>query len=475
MSRFWFILFFCPCAFSFSKKLSDQELKAQEPSQQSIQKKGEKHSMEPLPDIEKIYSPVHYSLDNGLKVVICENPMASSVAVGVAYNYGSCDDPEHLVGLAHFLEHMMFKGSKKFPKGEFDKRIMQWGGELNAWTWYDQTLYHEVVPAERLEDVLDMEADRMCFLSFDEKEVISERDVVFQERLMRLENSPFGPAWEAYLKGCFWYHPYQVPTIGYPQHIKAYNYDNVREAYNKWYAPNNATLIISGRILDLDTVKKMIKKYFGHLKKKNIPQRQRPVEPNHQGITHHITQENKRNSLILLEWNYACFNHRTAEKPIDYYVAVVLAHMIGAQTKELYKTLVEEKKLALSVECTYQGHLLDPYLFTIHASLPTNGDVKNVESIIHHYLSHLLKEGVNADELYKSKRDLISGIVFAKDGVMNAVDLFAHVSMGWSIEDIDAEAKFLKKVTLEDVNRVLRIILSQKPVCRLDLYPVKVH
>lgn len=443
--------------------------------------------MNALVSVPHIYNPKTFSLDNGLHVVLIPNSFVDSVGVGLAYAYGSADDPLELVGLAHFLEHMMFKGSKKFPKGEFDKKIMQWGGSLNAWTWYDQTVYHEQVPANRLKEILEMEADRMHNLSFDEAEVVSERDVVYQERLMRIDNNPFGQVYEAYLQGCFWYHPYKTPVIGYAHHIHAYNYDNVRKAYETWYAPNNATLIISGKY-DEDDVRSWVGEFFGSIPQKELPKRLRPKEPAHQNIVHHVTQENKRNSLILLEWNYAVGNHRTSLNDSvddahkaheskaacmrDYNALNLLAHMMaGNTTKKLYRLLVEDEKVALHVSTNYMGHLLDPYLFSIQVTTAEKELVARIEDLLSNYIKELIDDGVSEDELHKAKRDLLAHSLFAKDGVMNPIEYFCDVTMGWTIHGLDTAAQKIMDITQEDLARVIKDVFSKKPVCRADLYP----
>eukprot|EP01037_Dinobryon_pediforme_P017333 gene17333-17524_t len=209
-----------------------------------------------------IFNPQVQTLPNGLKVIVVPNDMAPIVNVGVLYMVGTADDPPNLVGISHFLEHMMFKGTNTVPTSEFKKTILTYGGSTNASTSFDYTLYNTEIAKEHLELILKFEADRMVNLAFTEAEVKSEKDVVWEERRMRFDNHPFGQAYEVLLRALSWYHPYGVPPIGYPAHIQNYSYEAVRNHYNTWYAPNNAVLIVAGKTT-LAEVMKLAEKHFG--------------------------------------------------------------------------------------------------------------------------------------------------------------------------------------------------------------------
>ena len=419
-----------------------------------------------------LFKPETAKLDNDLEIVVVTNTLAPTVAVGILYKYGSCDDPADQIGIAHFLEHLMFKGTKKYPIGEFDKIILKLGGRTNAWTSYDQTFYHTQIAQEHMEKIIELEADRMHNLIFDAKEVKSEQQVVMQERLMRLDNHPFGQAYEAQLKSVFWYNPYGTPVIGYPHHINNYDYDSVRKMYEKWYAPNNAVMVIVGNTT-MEKVLPLVKKYFSNLAKKTIPKRVRPQEPDHQGITQSIRQDNPRNSLVIFEWMYASPNHTQGLKQ-HYYPLQVLAHIIGGTyTRHLHKLLVEEKKLALSVDCHYEQATFDPFYFSVGVTLAPGANEKEVRNIIANYLNDLVNKGVNEREFQKAKRDLIFEAMFVRDGNSASLESFAQLAVGFTPDEIDKWSFMIDAVTKEQVNEAARDVLSKKPVAVLELYPPK--
>jgi zinc protease len=323
------------------------------------------------------------NLPNGLQIVVVTNTLAPVVSVGVLYKNGCADDPALSVGLSHFLEHMMFKGTKQVQS--FDRFVMERGGRYNAYTTYDFTYYHTTISKEYLESMIQMEADRMVNLTFTEADVISERDVVQEERRMRMDNHPFGTAMESMLRSNYWHHPYAVPPIGYPHHISSYNYHTVRHHYETYYGPNNAILVVTGDAT-LEDVGPLAEKYFGSLAPKPIPTRVRPVEPNHEGVTVHIEQKNKRNSLVVLGWFYDAPSHRSGETK-HFFPLIVLSHILGGNdTTQFYKHFVEDKKLALSIQSSYDGDsVYDCARFSIWANLSPSNDVNALRDELKQY------------------------------------------------------------------------------------------
>lgn len=424
---------------------------------------------------KNLFNPVTHHLKNGLQVVFVQNSLVSSVAVSVCYKYGTADDSWDLVGMAHYLEHMMFKGSKHFPGDILSKTIMRSGGYVNAWTEWDQTVYHEVVPLELLEFVLKVEADRMHALSFTKKEVESERNVVLQERLMRMDNHPMGKAWEFSLKANFLCHPYQFPPIGYPHHINSYTYETLKKAYDTWYAPNNAVLIISGNF-DQSKTFALIKRFFENIPKKNIPTRLRSKEPNHDGTCVHITQENKRNSLVMLSWDYQAPHHLSNPKDpykTTYYALYLLSQIIaGDQTKELHRILVDEKKLAIDVTCSYEGNHLDPMVFSINITAPNQKNIAEIEKTLNQYIQKIT-QNITDDDLYKAKRGVLGSLVFQGDNVMDAVMHFSQMTLGWNEEDLDKTIEHIKRIKTSDVLKVAKMVLLHNPSCKMTIYPSK--
>jgi len=418
-----------------------------------------------------IFNPQVQTLSNGLQIVVVRNDIAPIVSVGVLYKVGTADDPVDRVGISHFLEHMMFKGTKSVPTAEFKKTILTYGGSTNASTSFDYTLYETEIAKDHLELMIKLEADRMENLAFSEEEVTSERDVVLEERRMRLENHPFGQAYEVLLKALSWYHPYGVPPIGYPMHIKNYTYEAVRSHYNTWYAPNNAVLIVAGNTT-LEEVLKLAERYFGSIPSKKIPDRVRVNEPPHLGITQHIEQNNPRNSLVLLDSYYHAPSHKGEGKE-HYYPLIILAQILGGNsTTEFYRVLVEEKKLAISVSASYEGDGYDPRPFNISATLSPQMDVATFKKTLSEMIQSILEKGAGEEELRKAKRDLLAQLAFIRDGNNSTLNVFTSLSCGFSIEEIEKWGDLIQSVTLEQVHAAAKVVLSAAPLVTMDLYPI---
>ena len=417
-----------------------------------------------------IFNPQTKILSNGLQVIVVPNTMAPIVSVGVLYKVGTADDPLPLIGISHFLEHMMFKGTKSIPSAQFKKTILEYGGDTNAATSFDYTIYETSIAVEHLELILKLEADRMENLAFTEQEVIAERDVVMEERRMRLDNHPFGQAYETLLRALRWYHPYGVPPIGHPYHIQNYTYQATRDHYQNWYVPNNAVLIIAGKTT-LAEVLPLVERYFGHLKPRPVPTRQRVAEPPRQGITQHIEQKNPRNSLILLNWFYEAPNHQSKDKQ-HYYGLIVLAQLLGGNTTtDFYKTLVEDKKLALSVSSSYEWDSYDPRPFSLSATLSPGMDVGAFKNALKEYLKQLLVK-ISSEEIKKAKRDLLAQLAFMQDGNMNSLHLFGNLAIGLSLEQIENWGESIQAVTDEQVLQAAQAVLGNDPIVTMDLYPL---
>ena len=420
-----------------------------------------------------VFNPQMKTLSNGLQVIVIPNTMAPIVSVGVLYKVGTADDPSDITGISHFLEHMMFKGTTSVPTAEFKRIILEHGGETNALTSFDYTLYHTDIAVEYLELILKMEADRMANLAFTEKEVAAERDVVLEERRMRLDNHPFGQAYETLLRALRWYHPYGVPPIGHPYHIQNYTYQAVRDHYHKWYTPNNAVLMIAGKTT-LEQVLPLVEKYFGGLNARPVPERIRIAEPSHQGITQHIEQKNPRNSLILLNWYYEAPNHRSDLSQHCYPLMVLSQVLGGNSTTDFYRFFVEDKKLALNISSSYDDTSYDPQFFSLSATLAPNMDVNIFKKELALYLQKLLAT-ISDAEVEKAKRDLLAQLAFMRDGNKNSLMVFTSLAAGLTVEQIEKWGDSIKAVTAEQVLTAARIVLGKPALVTMDLYPGTDH
>lgn len=407
------------------------------------------------------------TLPNGLQVVVVNNPLTPTVSVGVLYKVGTADDPRDEVGLSHFVEHLMFKGTKAMPGDAYDKALIKAGGMHNACTYFDWTMYTADVAVEHLEMVISLEADRMENLSFQAKEVESERGVVLEERGMRTDNHPFGLAYELIIHSLNQYHPYGIPPIGYPHHIKAYTYESVFKHYRTWYAPNNAVLIVVGPV-QLDVVMKWAEKYFGVLKSRPVSERKRPDNPVVDGATQHIVQYNKRNANIHLIDYYRGTAFRLDPKLSD--ALAVVAQMLGGHpTSEVYKKFVEDETLCLSISGSYEDDTLDASPFSVSAVLGAHQSVEKFRKAWGEYWHHLREKGAKQEEVDHAKKALLMSTNFMSDDNSGMVMNMASLACGQSVDDIARMAERIEAVTLEDVNKALKFLSDI--ILRVDLYP----
>jgi zinc protease len=221
----------------------------------------------------------------------------------------------------------------------------------------------------------------------------------------------------------------------------------------------------------MQEAKPIVEKYFSSLKSKEIPKRLRQQEPDHQGITSYIRQENKRNSLVMFEWVYAAPNHNKGSKH-HYYPLQILAEIVGgAETRFLYKKLVEEEKLALDFSCNYYHETLDPYYFSISITLAPGADEKKVKTIVSNYIENLIENGIDESEFFKAQRDLILSSSFSRDGNSTSLNSFSDLAIGLSHEDIDDWVIKIGEVEKKQTEEAAKEILGKKPICVIELYP----
>lgn len=417
-----------------------------------------------------IFHPSTITLANGLQVVLIQNHLAPIVSINLIYKVGTADDPMGMHGLSHFLEHMMFKGTKDIPADQFKKIISSNGGIINAFTTPDYTAYTCDIGLEFLDFYLKLEADRMQNLALQEREVLSEQKVVQEERLMRLDNNPFGVAYEALLRATYWYHPYGIPAIGYPQNIAAYTREAAYEHYKKWYTPNNAILVIAGDVT-IETLKPIVEKHFGCIPSRPSPSRNRVAEPDHKGVVISLEQESPRISQVSIHWNYAAPCHR-GENSQHYYPLVVLAQILGGNnTSRLYRTLVEDLKLAVSANCSYDDDSYDPETFTFGATLAPDVKPNDLKTAVMSHINEVVTKGVTAKELADAKRDILANLAFARDGNSTSVMAFTRLAVGFTVDQIENWPSQINAVTVQQVHEAAVFVLNKNPVAIMAVYP----
>lgn len=386
---------------------------------------------------------------------------------------GSADSPADKTGLAHFLEHLMFKGTQKFPKDTYKRTINDLGGEQNANTTWDRTAYFVTIAKEHLAIVMEMEADRMNHLDLSSDVVAKEKDVVLQERRSTIDSKPEAKLFEAANASLFWQHPYGKPVIGFEEHIRTYTKEDALNFYQQWYAPNNAILVIAGDV-KTNEIKPLIEKYYGNLKPQaNLAPRKRAVEPTHREVTKHLEVRDPQISGMFIQKIYPAPNFRT-KSPAYEAVLTLLQDILGDSTDgRLSQTLVENQKLAHFVSANYVGYFYDPYTFTISAAPINTPDLQLLDGSIENETRRLINEGVTAKELAIAKDQWVYASLYRQDSLSGMANFFGeNLAVGYELKDLENWLPNVQKVTEAELKQAAKEILGTPPSVTLTAYPV---
>src|SRR6058998_2408727 len=395
-------------------------------------------------------------LANGMKVLLVEVPKAPVVTVQIWYRVGSRNEVMGRAGLSHMLEHMMFKGTAKYPKGTFSRTIRKNGGNDNAFTSQDFTAYFENLAGDRVELALELEADRMQGLLLDEKEFQLEREVVKEERRLRVEDVPTAYLVEQMDAQAFMVHPYHWPVIGWFNDLDAMTREDLKVYYDKYYVPNNATLVIVGAV-KAETALPLIKKYFEGIPKGSLPQPPSIVEPEQKGERRIVVK--RETQLPFIYFGYKVPNFKSP----DVHALAVLENILSTgKSARLYDALVYRKKLALQVGAGYNELAADPELFTFYAMVKPGVKIADVEKAVLAEIERLKKEPPTEKELQKAKNQVEAHYLFEQDSVFRQAMLLGTaetVGAGWQYIAVYVDK--LRGVTKEDIQRVARHYLNE--------------
>jgi zinc protease len=399
-------------------------------------------------------------LDNGLDVVVIPDRRAPVVTHMVWYRNGSADDPPGKSGIAHFLEHLMFKGTAKHPKGTFSHLVSELGGQENAFTSMDYTAYFQRVAKEHLATMMAMEADRMTNLVLSDEDVIPERDVVLEERRMRTDSDPAAQLAESLSATLYVNHPYGTPIIGWQHEIEGLDRADALAYYRRFYTPENAILVISGDV-EPDAVIELAKQTYGVIPARGeAPRRERRLEPparSHRRVElsdPKVEQPNVQRSWVVPSYGTASGREAFA---LD-----VLAQLLGGgQTSRLYRRLVSEKAVAVSAGAWYMGTAVDATRFALYA-VPREGvALADLEREIEAVIAGLAGGDIPAAELDRVKTRLVADMVYAQDSQASMARMYgAALAVGGRIEDVTRWPDEIEAVTAEDVAAAARAWLS---------------
>jgi zinc protease len=408
------------------------------------------------------------ALPNGLKVLLIEAPKSPVVSVQVWYKVGARNEPLGKGGLAHMLEHLMFKGTPKTGPKQFSQIVRRNGGMDNAHTGQDATAYYIDVAADRVRLALELEADRMVNLLFEEKEFLPERDVVAEERRLRVEDQPAAMLAEALRATAYLAHPYGRPIIGWASEIKGYTLQDAVQLYRTYYAPNNATLIVAGDIR-AETLLPTIRELFGPIPRGPAPPPLViPQEPRQLGERRVIVKKEAELPILFAVHHTPNLTHPDSA-PLS-----VLAYILsGGQSARLHQRLVYEQQLATFAAADYDSVYTDPSLFSFSAGpLPGKG-VEEIERALFAEVERIQQEPVTAREIEKAKNQMEAEFVFAQDSVHALASLLGTYESAASWMLLRTYLDDIRKVTAADVSRVARQYLTPDNRTVATLVPIK--
>ena len=406
-------------------------------------------------------------LPNGLKVFAIKDSNAPLAVFQIWYNAGSIHEQVGKTGLAHLLEHLMFKGTPAYGPKMFSKIISRAGGVDNAGTNKDYVFYHQKLAPDKLYLSIDLEADRMRNLIMDAKETLAERDVVMEERRMRNEDDPQRTVYEEVMAAAFKNSPYRWPVIGWMQDIKRITREDLYNYYRKYYVPNNATIIIAGNI-DVDSLMQKIRSEFGSIPKGEDIKNPDIDEPEQFGERRLYVKKEAELPYVLCAFKAPnLFNE-------DSLALEVLAGVLsGGKSSRMYKSLIDEKRIALSADASYSSLEKYPSLFYLDATALPGKSIEEVEKVLYEEVEKIKKVPPDEREVQKAKNQIEAGFLMGQDSLFFQAEVTAMFEMLGDVKLKDKYFEGIKKVTPQDVQRVAQIYLVEDKRTVGILVPVK--
>lgn len=394
--------------------------------------------------------PDHFTLANGLEVVVIPDRRTAVVTHMIWYKVGSADEAPGESGLAHFLEHLMFKGTKAHPGGEFSQTVARLGGQENAFTSYDYTAYYQRVSREHLPRLMALEADRMTNLALTDEVVKPELDVVLEEQYQRVANNPAALLAEQVQAALYLNHPYGRPVIGWRPEIEKLTRADAVNFYRRFYAPNNAVLVIAGDI-DAAEARKLAEQTYGKVERRAVQPRRRPQEPAPLAARH-VTLVDARVGQPSLQRMYLVPSE-TSAGPGEAEAIDVLAHVLGhGTTGRLYRRLVVETPVAAAASAAYTGTALDPTRLTLYLTPREGVSLPELEAALDKEIAEVVAKGVTAAELKRAKSRMVADMLYAQDNQTAMARIYgAALTTGQTVDHLYSWTDRIEKVTVEAV------------------------
>lgn len=401
-----------------------------------------------------------FSLGNGMQVVVIPDHSMPIVTHMVWYKAGAADEPPGKSGIAHFLEHLMFKCTRRHKAGAFRKAVAEFGGRDNAFTSFDYTAFFQTIPPEALGTIMEFEADRMRHIELSETAVATERDVILEERRWRVEDSPSARLDEALRATLYQNHPYGTPVLGWMHEMKQLDRADALAFYDRFYWPNNAVLVVVGDA-DVETVRALAEKTYGLIPQgPDVLGRNRPQEPK-QDTSRTVVLKDPRVSVPQLTISWVTTSYTSADHG-EAVALLLLADILGGgQHSRLYKELVVQRGVATKASAAFEGQALDRSRFRVHGSPKADATIADVHRGINEAIENIKTSGVTDEALDRSRRRLIRGMIFACDQTHQLATIYGRaLATGSTVEDLHAWPRRIQGVMPADVQSVAKKYLD---------------
>ncbi len=404
--------------------------------------------------------PETFTLRNGMQVVVITDRRAPVVTHQVWYRVGSADEPRGQSGIAHFFEHLMFKGTRAIAPGEFSRTIARNGGDDNASTSWDYTVYYERIARDRLELVMQMEADRMRNLRLLPEDIASERDVIVEERRSRIDNSPGGILGERMRAMLYPHHPYGTPVIGWLHEIQALDREEALAFYRVWYAPNNAILVVAGDV-DAAELRPLAERYYGRVRPtRDLPARTWVDDPPARGPMR-VTHSDEKVRQPSISRFYRSVSYGTGEGRQAHALDVAMDILGGSETSRLYRALVEERAMAVRVGAGANTSGLGGGQASVFGTPADGVSLEALETAIDEVIATFLRDGPTDAELTRSKASMAASAVYSRDSQEALANFYGgSLVQGETLDEIVAWPEQIEAVTREEVMAIARTTLN---------------
>ena len=410
------------------------------------------------------------TLDNGMRVIVQEDHRAPVMVSQVWYRAGAMDEFNGTTGVAHVLEHMMFKGTQAVPPGEFSKKIAAAGGRENAFTSRDHTAYFQQMQKDRLELSMQLEADRMANLVISDELFAKEIQVVKEERRLRTDDQAQSVVYERLMANAYQTHPYRRPIIGWMDDLENMTAQDARDWYARWYAPNNATLVVAGDV-KADEVIALAKKHFGALPTRTLPPRKPQDEPAQVGSKRIVVKAPAQLPYLLMAWHAPTLKD-WQQDTTPYALQILAGVLSGNDSARLQKSLVKMQQVAVNASAGYDAVARGPGMFMIDATPAPGTSVAALEKAIRSEIARIQRDGISKAELARVKAQVIAADVYQRDSLFyQAMQLGEYAIAGLPPEALARRVDKLRAVTAQDVQAAAQQWLQDDQLSVAELVP----